>query len=167
MLKAIPPEDIRDNPFQLIAREWMLVTAGPPERCNTMTASWGGFGHIWDRHVCWCVIRPGRYTFQFLEANELFTLSFFEARYRGALEILGSRSGRDGDKIGPSGLTLIAGPVPGTSTFAEARMVLTLRKIYWQDIDPSHFLDASIESFYPARDYHRMYLGEIVHAAAE
>lgn len=162
MLEAIAPTEVADNPFQLIARDWMLITAGPPDNFNTMTASWGGVGHIWDRDVCWCVIRPVRYTYQFMEKNELFTLSFFDEEYRGALELLGTRSGRDGDKVSASGLHPVLGPLPGTTTFSEARLVWTCRKIYWQDINPAHFLDPNIDRFYPAKDYHRMYVGEIL-----
>lgn len=162
MLQSITPTTLTDNAFQLIARDWMLVTAGPPEAFNTMTASWGGVGHIWDRDICWCVIRPVRYTFQFMERNDTFTLSFFPEQYRGALELLGSRSGRDGDKVAASGLTPVAGPVPGTTTFAQARLVIACRKLYYQDITPDHFVLPELERFYPQKDYHRMYFGEIL-----
>ncbi len=162
MLTRVDPEALSDNPFKLIARDWMLITAGPLGSFNTMTASWGGLGHIWGKNVCWCVIRPGRYTFQFMERNEVFTLSFFREEHRGALDLLGSRSGRDGDKVAASGLTPVEGPVAGTTTFAEARLVLACRKIYWHDIDPSHFLLPEIHDNYPNKDYHRMYMGEIL-----
>ncbi len=164
MLTEIAPSDLRDNPFALIARDWMLITAGPPDNCNTMTASWGCVGHIWGKDVCWCVVRPVRYTFEFMERNDAFTLSWFGDERREALNLLGTRSGRDGDKITEAGLTRIPGPVEGTTTFAEARLVIACRKLYWHDLDPSHFLDPSIEAHYPSKDYHRMYFGEILRA---
>jgi flavin reductase (DIM6/NTAB) family NADH-FMN oxidoreductase RutF len=167
MLVPISPEEIKDNPFELIARDWMLITAGPPDAFNTMTASWGGVGHIWDKNVCWCVIRPGRYTREFMERNNVFTLSFFKEEHRPALQFLGSRSGRDGEKVSGSGLTPMAGPVAGTTTFAEARLVIACRKIYYHDLDPSHFLVPEIERCYPEKDYHRMYIGEILQVVAE
>ncbi len=162
MLTNIAPGELRENVFRLIADDWMLITAGPPDAFNTMTASWGGVGHIWGKDVCWCVIRPGRYTFQFMERNDAFTLSFFPEEFRPALSLLGSKSGRDSDKVAESGLTPVDGPPAGTTTFAEARLVIACRKVYWQDLDPTHFLDPSIADNYPRKDYHRMYFGEIV-----
>jgi flavin reductase (DIM6/NTAB) family NADH-FMN oxidoreductase RutF len=158
----IDPRSVTDNPFELIGAEWMLITAGTPDRFNTMTASWGGVGVIWNRNICWCVIRPQRYTYEFMEKAESFTLSFFEEKYRPALQLCGSKSGRDIDKAAAAGLTPIGGILPGTTAFEEARMVAECRKIYFQDLNPQHFLDAAIDENYPARDYHRMYFGEIV-----
>jgi flavin reductase (DIM6/NTAB) family NADH-FMN oxidoreductase RutF len=160
--KKISPEELPDNPFKLVGSDWMLITAGTPESFNTMTASWGGMGVIWNRNVCFCVIRPTRYTYQFMEKADSFTLSFFEERYRSALELCGSKSGRDIDKAAAAGLTPIAGSIPGITTFAEARMVFECRKLYFHDLDPTHFLDQKIEDNYPQKDYHRMYIGEIV-----
>jgi len=160
-LNAIKPQQIPDNVFKLIGEDWMLITAGTPERFNTMTASWGGMGILWGKEVCWCVIRPHRYTYQFMEAAERFTLSFFEERYREALNICGTKSGRDTDKVAASGLTP-AQTESGAIYFAEARLVIECKKIYSHDIDPRHFLDPDIASNYPKKDYHRMYLGEIV-----
>ncbi len=160
-LRSVKPEELQENVFRLIGTDWMLVTAGPPEDHNTMTASWGGMGVLWNRNVCWCVIRPQRYTFGYMERSTVFTLSFFDEQYRGALELCGSRSGRDIDKARAAGLTPAPGELAGTTRFAEARLVIECRKIYYQDLAPSQFLDASIHQNYPNRDYHRMYLGEI------
>jgi flavin reductase (DIM6/NTAB) family NADH-FMN oxidoreductase RutF len=163
MLTHIEARQLTDNPFRLIADDWMLITAGPPHAFNTMTASWGGVGHIWGRDVCWCVVRPVRYTFEFMERNDAFTLSFFADEFRPALNLLGTKSGRDGDKVVESGLRPVAGPLDGTTTFAEARIVMACRKVYWHDITPANFVDPSIEESYPRKDYHRMYFGEIAH----
>lgn len=152
-------EDLQENPFRLIGNDWMLVTAGTPERFNTMTASWGGLGVLWDRKVCTIFVRPTRYTYGFLEQNSGFTLSFFEERYRKALQFCGTRSGRDTDKVQGSGLTPAGSD--GLVWLEEARLVLVCRKIYVQDLTPDRFLDPRIDSFYPQKDYHRMYVGEI------
>ncbi len=162
MFRNVSPLDIPDNPFKLIGSDWMLITAGPPDAHNTMTASWGGLGVIWNKNICWCVIRPHRYTYEFVERADAFTLSYFDEDYRDALQLCGTKSGRDIDKAEAAGLTPVAGTLPGTTYFSEARMVLECRKIYFQDIDPSHFLDPGIQDNYPQRDYHRMYVGEIV-----
>jgi flavin reductase (DIM6/NTAB) family NADH-FMN oxidoreductase RutF len=95
-----------------------------------------------------------------------FTLCAFPEAYRGKLQFVGSRSGRDGDKIRDSGLTPIASQVVAAPSFDEAELVLECRKLYWQDLDPLHFLDPQVESLYPQKDYHRMYCGEIAQALA-
>ena len=141
----------------------MLITAGTPERCNTMTASWGGLGVLWGKQTATCYIRPQRYTYEFMEAGEAFTLSFFGEEYRKALAFCGAKSGRDVDKIRECGFTVAAG-AGDAPYFEEADLVLVCKKAYWQDLDPSHFLDPEIEKHYPQKDYHRMYIGEIVEA---
>ncbi len=161
-MRIIKPEEIADNVFKLIGSDWMLITAGAPDSFNTMTASWGGFGHIWERNIAWCVIRPQRYTYEFMEKAENFTLSFLEETYRDALNLCGSKSGREIDKAAATGLKPVQGITPGTTTFEQARLVIECRKIYYQDIDPTHFLEPSIDEFYPIKDYHRMYVGEIL-----
>jgi flavin reductase (DIM6/NTAB) family NADH-FMN oxidoreductase RutF len=160
MFKEIDPEKINNNPFELIGKDWMLITAGTPESYNTMTASWGGLGVLWDRKICFCVVRPTRHTYSFMEKHDLYTLSFLEEQYRDILTYCGTKSGRDVNKIADTGLTPVFGR--GTTYFAEAKLVLECKKIYLQDIKPDKFLDSTIDEFYPKKDYHRMYIGEIV-----
>ncbi|MEN6370836.1 MAG: flavin reductase family protein [Armatimonadota bacterium] len=161
-MKKIKPEELKDNVFKLIGSDWMLITAGTPNSYNTMTASWGGFGVLWNKDVCFCVIRPTRYTREFVEKAGNFTLSFFDEKYRDALSFCGANSGKDVDKAAETGLTPAAGSTPGTTCFAEARLVIECEKLYFQDIDPKNFIDPSIEKNYPEKDYHRMYIGEII-----
>lgn len=161
-MTIIEPEMIDRNVFELIGSDWMLITAGAPQSYNTMTASWGGMGVLWNRNVCFCVIRPTRHTYQFIEKADVFSLSFFEERYRSALEVCGTKSGRDIDKAAVTGLTPVAGRLAGTTHFEQARLVIECRKLYVHDIDPSRFLDPNIDNLYPQKDYHRMYIGEVV-----
>lgn len=157
----IRPEDITDNPFRLIGSDWMLITAGTIKSFNTMTASWGGLGVLWNKNIAICFIRPHRYTFNFIENSEYFTLSFFESRYKDKLAFCGSHSGKDTDKVKQTGLTPVEG-IKGDIYFDEARLVLECRKLYFQDLESSNFLDPAISHNYPAKDYHRMYIGEVV-----
>jgi len=126
-----------------------------------MTASWGGLGVLWDKHVAFCFVRPSRYTFEFMEDNRSFSLSFFSEDYRRVLEYCGSHSGRHVNKIERSGITPVEGSI-GDVYFDEARLVIECRKLYAQEMDPADFLDDGIAKLYPARDYHRIYFGEIV-----
>lgn len=158
--RTVSPEELTDNVFRLVGKDWMLVTAGTLDRYNTMTASWGGLGILWGKNIAICFVRPTRYTYEFLEASPGFTLSFFTEEYRDALEICGASSGRDTDKAAAAGLTP-AGDTPGLVSFREARLVLECRKLYYQDLNPEHFLDPSIHQMYQ-NDYHRMYVGEII-----
>jgi flavin reductase (DIM6/NTAB) family NADH-FMN oxidoreductase RutF len=165
-LHEIAVESIRDNVFKLIGADWMLITAGNDKQCNPMTASWGGLGVLWNRNVCFCFIRPTRHTYGFMEKGDTFTLSFFDGKYRNVLNFCGSNSGRTVDKIAAAKLTPVRGTTGGIY-FAEARLVLECRKIYYQDITPASFIDPAIGGNYPEKDYHRMYVGEIVRCLAE
>lgn len=158
--REIKPTEIKGNPIHLIGREWMLITAGTPEHFNTMTASWGSIGELWFKPVCFCFVRSQRYTYEFMEKHDVFTLSFFDEKFKSQLNFCGSRSGRETDKISECGFTLHAAE-NGSVFFNEARMVIECRKIYFQDLEPENFLDESIRHNYPQTDYHRMYIGEI------
>lgn len=150
---------IDENVFKLIGSDWMLITAGTEGSFNTMTASWGGLGVLWNRPVSYIFVRPQRYTYEFLERNDSYSLSFFDEKYRKALSLCGSKSGRDIDKVKESGLTPEVSE-NGIVHFSEAKLAVECRKLYYQDIDPSRFLDKSINGLYD-NDYHRMYIGEI------
>lgn len=166
-LMEIPPEQIADNVFKLIGRDWMLIAAGTPDAFNMMTASWGALGELWGKRVAFCFVRPHRYTFQFMERASRFSLNFFDEAYRPALDFCGSHSGRDVDKAQATGLTPVAG-VEGAVYLAQARLVLECRKLYAQDLSPDCFVDPQIVlRNYPQRDYHRLYVGEIVRCLAQ
>jgi flavin reductase (DIM6/NTAB) family NADH-FMN oxidoreductase RutF len=156
--------DIRSNPFQLIGRQWMLITAGTMDAFNTMTASWGTLGHLWERDVAICYVRPQRHTYGFMERSGVYTLSFFDETWRSALEYCGSHSGRDVDKMAQTGLVPFATP-GGAAGFQQARLILECRKVYAGDIGEAGFVERSvIEQVYPKRDFHRFYVGEIARA---
>ena len=159
MFHEVNPLELSCNPFQMIGKDWALVTAGDETGCNTMTVSWGNMGIMWNKNIVTVFIRPQRYTKEFLDRFDNFTLSFYEESSREALKLCGSKSGRDLDKIKAAGLT----PVHenGTTYFEEARLVLECRKIYLDKIRPEGFLDPSIQKHYPENDYHLIYMGEI------
>lgn len=157
--RLIRPEELTTDPFTLIGRDWMLITAGTAARYNTMTASWGGLGVLWERKVAFIFVRPTRHTYGFLEHSTHFTLSFFDESGRAALQYCGTHSGRDGDKAKAAGLTVTE--QNELIYFREARLVIGCRKLYHRDIDPGRFLDRAIDGMYPQKDYHRMYVGEI------
>lgn len=159
--KVIEPKNLSENVFDLVGSKWMLITAVKDGKANTMTASWGGMGIMWNKPISFCVVRPVRYTYDFIEASDYYTLSFFPEEYRPALNLLGTKSGRDGDKISESKLTLFDTD-NNTVSFEEANIIMVCRKLYYQDILPETFVDASLDkTYYPQKDYHRMYFSEI------
>lgn len=157
---AVNPADLSANAIKLIGKDWMLITSGNLNSYNMMTASWGAMGMLWNKPVVFIFIRPQRYTYEFVEQNELFTCCFFDGHYRKALNFCGSHSGRDVDKAVETSLHPVISPL-GSVIFEEARLFFECRKISQQDIDPKGFLSPDIQKNYPAKDYHRMYIGEI------
>jgi len=162
--KAIDIEEFDIQSFSFYEKDWLLLTSGDfaAGKYNAMTISWGSLGVMWDRPFAQVVVRPHRYTFEFMERYDGFTLCAFPRQFRRALNLLGTKSGRDGDKIAESGLTPIPAALVSAPAYAEAALVLECRKIYWQDYDPTHFLHPDIARKYPEHDYHRMYFGEIL-----
>ena len=162
MKKVDIQELARENAFDLIGKEWMLVTVGNKDKLNTMTASWGGIGWLWNKPVAFVFIRPERYTHEFIEREARLTLSFYGEAHRAKLQLCGSKSGRDIDKVKETGLT----PVElesGAMTFAEARLTIEGRKLFKAPMQESHFLDAEIlERWYGAHGgLHDVYVVEI------
>lgn len=157
--KRIKTEDIQKNPFSMISRQWMLVTAGTPDSCNTLTASWGGVGYIWNKNAATIYIRPSRYTKKFLDENSTFSLSFLPEEYRAALNLCGTVSGRDCNKIEEAGLHIDF--YEGTPYFQEAEMVFVCKKMYVEDMKPENLL-INPAPFYPEGDYHCIYISEIL-----
>lgn len=158
--REINVSELKINPFTMIDREWMLITAGTKEKCNTMTASWGALGELWGSYVSMIFLRPNRYTLEFVEKEDRYSLCVFDEAYRKALNYCGSRSGRDGDKIAAAGLTPLfdeAAPY-----FGEAKLVLICRKLYGQKLDPACFIDKAADArCYPEKDYHKMFVGAV------
>lgn len=160
--KEIAIDDLQLNPFQKISRQWMLITAGNELESNTMTASWGGLGIMWGKNVATAYIRPQRYTKEFVDNSDLFTLSFLPEEKREALNICGRVSGRDvEDKWAEAGLHPYY--VDGTTAVEEAEMVLVCKKLYAQEMYPECFIETECDTkWYPQADYHTMYIAEIV-----
>ncbi|RGY96853.1 flavin reductase [Clostridium sp. AM58-1XD] len=159
--KEVQAEELQFNPFTRIGSDWMLITAGDKENFNTMTASWGGAGVLWGKNTATCYIRPQRYTKEFIDSNDTFTLSFFGPDYRNALNICGTCSGRDCSKVEKAGLTPCY--LEGTVAFEEANLIFVCRKLYKDDMPPENFIAMENDAkWYPNKDYHVMYIAEIL-----
>ena len=152
-------------PLYAIDQEWALLTSGGKENFNSMTISWGGLGTIWNKPVVTVYVKPIRYTYEFMENNEYFTLSFYDENYRKDLGILGSKSGRNLDKIALTKLTPEF--LDNATTFKEAKLTIVCKKIYFQDLDINNIdiesvTQEEVDRFYKAEPAHRMYIGEVI-----
>ena len=146
--------------FSRFNEKWALLTAGEPEDFNGMTVSWGGLGTLWGRPVATVYVKPLRYTWQYLEKYGFFTLSFYPEEYRSDLMIMGTKSGRDGNKTALTRLTPV--PLEHAVTFAQAEATLVCRKLYWQDLERAHMPQEVVEKIYTPEEPHRMYIGEVL-----
>jgi flavin reductase (DIM6/NTAB) family NADH-FMN oxidoreductase RutF len=160
--KKISPKEIQDNPIKMIGDDWMLITAGDKDNFNMMTASWGTIGNLWNEPVAVIFVRPQRYTYEFTEESNYFTLTVFEEDHRNMLQFMGTKSGRDYDKVKETGL------IPrftelGNVYYEQARLVIECEKIYADFLKEGSFFDKSIiEKMYPNKDFHKVYIGKIL-----
>ena len=160
-LKPIDPKTLELNPFTTIGTEWMLLTAGNEDKHNTMTVSWGGLGVLWRKNVTYVLVRPQRYTMEFMDREEYYSLCVFDETYKPALKLCGPKSGRDIDKDKETGLTVMFDQE--APYYAEAKLVFICKKMSKQKMEPSSFIDSTIdETFYKEKDYHEVFVGDIV-----
>lgn len=159
---VIPFEKLNINTFQFW-NDWLLLTSGEnePGKFNPMTVAMGSIGVMWKKPILMVGVRPSRYTYEFMEKYDSFTICKFPAEYKNALTLLGSKSGRDIDKIKESGLTPFASLKVAAPSFAEAELILECKKIYFDDLKSEHSGDL-VKEFYKDREYHRLYIGLIV-----
>ena len=161
ILRPINVKMLNANMFHLLDDKWMLLTSGTQKKFNTMTASWGTFGILWNKPVAIGFVRPQRYTFDFINTNDIFTISFFPDEHKSALDYCGSHSGRDTDKITNAGLTPMF-TEKGGIYFSQAHLVFECKKLYSDDLKSENFFNKKlIENIYPGADFHRFFIGEI------
>jgi flavin reductase (DIM6/NTAB) family NADH-FMN oxidoreductase RutF len=160
--ETVNVKSLTQNTFKLIDDDWMLITAGTPDHFNTMTASWGSLGILWNKPVATCFIRPQRYTYEFANSSPYFTLSFFSPEYHKILQYCGAHSGKDVDKMKVTGLKPLV-TEHGSIFFEQASLMLECHKLYEDDLKPENFIVPEIAGkVYANNDFHRFYIGEIV-----
>ena len=160
MFREINIKDLKESPAELFDSRWGLLSAGDKNAYNMMTVSWGMLGELWNKDVCTVFVRPQRYTYEFTEKGEYFTVSFFPEKMKKALSICGTKSGRDIDKAKKAGLTpYFEGKYLG---YREAEIIICCKKLYAQRLEESCFIEKSIDKEnYAQKDYHMVYVCEI------
>ena len=166
-MREIDATKLSGDIVNLWMNRWLLLTAGTMADCNMMTVAWGSIGCMWSRPFAQIVVRPQRYTRKYIERSDSFTLCAFPEKCRPDLQALGTLSGRDGAKLSKTALTLKASRQVAAPSYNEANLILECRKIYHQDMDPRGFEDKTVEKNYAAKDYHRIYFGEILSVSCE
>lgn len=146
--------------FSKFDKQWALLTAGDESSFNTMTISWGSLGTLWGKPIATTYVRESRYTREFMDNNDYFTVSFYPEEYKDVLGVMGSKSGRDMDKMNDSGLTPEV--VANSMTFKEAEMTLVCKKLSKQLIEQENIPQDVKDMFYGDEDWHYMYIGEVV-----
>ena len=141
-------------------KKWALVSAGDIENHNAMTISWGEMGTLWSIPVITVYVKPCRYTYEYMENNDYFTVSFYDEKYREALNIMGTLSGKNTDKEKQANLTPVE--VGQSISFKEANKTFLCRKIYYQDLDIERIPEDVIKRHYTVEKPHRMYVGEVI-----
>jgi len=164
-MERIEPNKLTEIFFETISKEWMLIAAGDKDKFNMMTANWGGIGYLWNKPVVYVFVRPERYTFEFTEKQDYFTISFLGNENKEIHAVCGSKSGRNIDKVAETGL------IPhftelGNVTFEQSRLTLECKKLYSDVIKEENFIDQDIfEKWYTIKgNPHIMYVAEIVNA---
>lgn len=159
--RKVEPEEFSDNSFRIIGKDWMLITAEKDGKVNSMTAAWGGLGVMWGENAAFAVIRESRYTKEFVDSADSFSLTFFDpAQHREMLGYMGKVSGRDADKAKECGLNIVHHE--GVPYYQEARTAIFCKKQYCQKLEAECFTVPELdEKWYADKDYHYLYIGKI------
>ena len=158
-MQILSPFELEGNIMRSLGTDWMLITAGDKNSYNTMTASWGGMGILWNKSVVFAFVRPQRYTYEFLENNEFFSLSFYDKTWARALKFCGTNSGRDVNKAKVTGLI----PVFDEKApyFEQTKFAIICKKLYSQDMNADSIINDDIRQYYHGGDFHRVYIAEM------
>jgi flavin reductase (DIM6/NTAB) family NADH-FMN oxidoreductase RutF len=167
LFKQISPEEISDNVFTLAGKDFYVVTAGKEEHYNSMVGSGGGFGLLLKKPTTWCFFRADRYTLELIEKEKTYTLSYFPKEYREQMLFLGSKSGRDSEKMKEAELTSVVTP-SGDMSFKEARLILECKLTAITTATPNDYyvqedIDFINEAYNEAKVYRKLVFGEITH----
>ncbi len=165
LFQSIEPAEIPGDVFTLIGKDFTVITAGIPEHYNSMVASWGGWGILFNKPATWCFLRASRYTLELMRKDDGYTMSYFEEDYKDDFMPFGEQTGRNGNKMQESKLTAVETP-EGNMAFKEAKLIIECKMVQETTISPDDFktdegrkfvIDAHIE----VGEYHKLVFGEI------
>ena len=165
VFQPYPVDAIEFDPFTKIGKDWGALTVTDGTKTNAMTISWGSVGVMWGKNVFCCFVRDSRYSKEILDRSDVFSVTFFESKFKGAMKYLGAVSGRDEDKI--TNARFNVNNNKGVPFIDEGNFVFICKKLSATPMTPDQFTDAGIEpAWYKDGDYHTMYIGEIMEILA-
>jgi len=165
LFKPVSPEDLTDNVFKLVGKDYTVITAGKADHYNSMTASFGGWGQLFSKPTTWCFLRANRYTLEVIRKENTYTMSYFEDEYKEQVLFFGSKSGKDTDKMKESALTMVQTP-SGDVSYKEASLIIECKLTEVTTVSPNDFYtqegkDFVTGAYEEAKDYHKLVFGEI------
>ncbi len=161
--QSVQPKDFDENIFSLVGDDWTVITAG--EDPNSMVASWGGLGIMFNKPVTWCFLRANRYTLEKIRETGTYTFCYFPAQYKGEILKFGSASGRNTDKMDQTKLTPMEIP-HGVPAYEEAKVIIECKLIAAPTVSKDEFYTEEGKDFLQggydeAKDWHKLVYGEI------
>jgi len=167
LFKQISPEEICDNVFTLVGKDCFVITAGKVDHYNSMMGSGGGLGVLFKKPTTWCGLRADRYTLEMIQKEQTYTMSYFPTEYKKQMLFLGSKSGRDSEKMKEVELTSVQTP-SGDMSFKEARLIIECKLTEITTPNPNDFYSKEAkdwinEAYKEESDYRKYVFGEITH----
>ena len=161
--EAVAAEDFDENIFRLVGKDFTVITAG--ENPNSMVASWGGVGIMFNKPVTWNFLRANRFTLEKIRETGTYTMCYFPDQYKGDIMQFGTKSGRNTDKMAQTKLTPMATP-DGYPAYAEAKIIIECKLIAASTVSKDEFYTEEAktflqEGFDDAKDWHKLVYGEI------
>jgi flavin reductase (DIM6/NTAB) family NADH-FMN oxidoreductase RutF len=165
LFKSISPEEITDNVFKLVGKDFTVITAGKEPEHNSMTASWGGLGILFEKPVTWCFLRASRYTLELIKKEHSYTMSYFPDQYKEQVLFFGSKTGKNTDKMKETTLTAVQTP-SGNVSYKEAKLIIECKLTELTSVNPDDFYTSEGKDFIngayqEVKDYHKLVFGEI------
>ncbi len=167
--KKITPSEFNENVFDLIKKDWFLMTAEADGVVNTMTVAWATLGILWQKPVVIVAVRPERYTHEIASKADTFSLTTLpsEPAWKKVLGVCGTKSGREMDKVKECGLTVEhEGETP---YFTDGRLAIICKKLCVSQLAEEDFPTDELSKFYGGENnasgegggYHHLYIAEI------
>jgi flavin reductase (DIM6/NTAB) family NADH-FMN oxidoreductase RutF len=170
LFKQISAEEVCDqfNVFTLVGKDFYAITAGKKNHYNSMIGSGGGFGLFFKKPTTWCLFRTDRYTLEIIKKEQTYTLTYFPEEYKKQMLFLGSKSGRDSEKMKEVDLTSVQ-MLSGDMSFKEARLIIECQLTAIITPNPNDFCsqeakDYIDEAYKDANEYRKLVFGEITNA---
>lgn len=165
LFKKIDPTEIPEDVFTLVNKDFTVLTGGNPEHYNSMLASWGGWGTLFDKPVTWCFLRANRYTLELIRKDLTYTMSYFDNEYKEDIMPFGTQSGRNSNKMKETKLAAVQTPA-GNMTYKEAKLIIECKLFEITTVSPDDFQTEDFRTFVTdahaeAKDYHKIVFGEI------